>query len=59
MATKVHNLGIKIPVEEIIKAVEEHKPDLIALSGLLVKSTLIMKQNLEVLNERGINLLLF
>ncbi len=53
---KVHNLGIKIPVEEIIKAVEEHKPDLIALSGLLVKSTLIMKQNLEVLNERGIDL---
>ncbi|MCH2227663.1 MAG: B12-binding domain-containing protein [Candidatus Caenarcaniphilales bacterium] len=53
---KVHNLGIKIPVEEIIRAVEEFKPNLIALSGLLVKSTLIMKQNLEVLNERGIDL---
>lgn len=53
---KVYNLGIKQPIEEIIKAIEEHKPDLLALSGLLVKSTLIMKQNLEVLNDRGIDL---
>jgi len=53
---KVYNLGIKQPIEDIIKAIEEHKPDLLALSGLLVKSTLIMKQNLEVLNDRGINL---
>jgi 5-methyltetrahydrofolate--homocysteine methyltransferase len=52
---KVHNLGIKQPVEEILKAVEAHKPDLVALSGLLVKSTLIMKQNLEVFNDRNID----
>ncbi len=34
----VINLGIKVPPEEIIKAVKEHKPDIIGLSGLLVKS---------------------
>lgn len=50
---KVYNLGIKIPIEEIIKSVEEYNPDVIGLSGLLVKSTLIMKQNLEILNERN------
>ncbi len=49
----VYNLGVKQPIEEILKAVEEHKPDLIGMSGLLVKSTLIMKQNLELLNSKG------
>lgn len=53
---KVINLGIKQPVENIIKAYEEHKPDCIAMSGLLVKSTAFMKDNLEVFNERGINI---
>ncbi|XLQ11112.1 MAG: methionine synthase [cyanobacterium endosymbiont of Epithemia adnata isolate EadnSB Bon19] len=52
---KVINLGIKQPVENIIQAYEEHKPDCIAMSGLLVKSTAFMKDNLEVFNERGIN----
>jgi len=51
---KVINLGIKQPIEEIIKAYEEHKADAIGMSGLLVKSTLVMRDNLEVLNERGI-----
>ncbi|MEO1560024.1 MAG: methionine synthase, partial [Cyanobacteria bacterium J06632_19] len=51
---RVINLGIKQPVENIIQAYEEHKPDCIAMSGLLVKSTAFMKDNLETFNEKGI-----
>ncbi len=51
---KVHNLGIKQPIESILKAYEETGADAIGMSGLLVKSTLIMKENLELMNERGI-----
>lgn len=50
---KVHNLGIKQPVENIIAAVKEHKPDVVGLSGLLVKSTVIMRENLEELSRQG------
>ncbi|MBD2346687.1 methionine synthase [Anabaena subtropica] len=52
---KVINLGIKQPVENIIEAYNQHKADCIAMSGLLVKSTAFMKENLEVFNEKGIN----
>jgi 5-methyltetrahydrofolate--homocysteine methyltransferase len=52
---KVINLGIKQPIEEILRASEEHKADAIGMSGLLVKSTLIMRDNLELMNERGID----
>jgi 5-methyltetrahydrofolate--homocysteine methyltransferase len=52
---KVINLGIKQPVDTIVDAYNEHKPDCIAMSGLLVKSTAFMKENLEVFNERGIS----
>lgn len=52
---KVINLGIKQPVDEILKAFEETKCDAIGMSGLLVKSTLVMRDNLEIMNERGIN----
>ncbi len=51
---KVVNLGIKQPVENIIQAYEQHKVDCIAMSGLLVKSTAFMKENLEIFNEKGI-----
>jgi 5-methyltetrahydrofolate--homocysteine methyltransferase len=51
---KVVNLGIKQPVDNIIEAYEQHKADCIAMSGLLVKSTAFMKDNLEKFNERGI-----
>ena len=51
---KVINLGIKQPVENIINAYEQHKADCIAMSGLLVKSTAFMKENLEIFNEKGI-----
>lgn len=51
---QVINLGIKQPVENIIEAYEKHKADCIAMSGLLVKSTAFMKENLEVFNQKGI-----
>jgi len=51
---KVVNLGIKQPVENIIQAYREHHADCIAMSGLLVKSTAFMKDNLETFNEAGI-----
>ncbi|MDG2991447.1 methionine synthase [Candidatus Synechococcus calcipolaris G9] len=51
---RVINLGIKQPVENIIQAYEKHRADCIAMSGLLVKSTAFMKENLQVFNERGI-----
>ena len=51
---KVHNLGIKQPIEAILQACEETGADAIGMSGLLVKSTLIMKDNLELMNERGV-----
>jgi 5-methyltetrahydrofolate--homocysteine methyltransferase len=51
---KVINLGIKQTIDAILTSYEEHKADAIGMSGLLVKSTLIMKENLEVMNERNI-----
>ncbi|MET9732368.1 methionine synthase [Streptomyces sp. NPDC006458] len=50
----VVNLGIKQPVSAILDAAEEHRADVIGMSGLLVKSTVIMKENLEELNSRGL-----
>jgi len=51
----VRNLGIKIGVNEMVAAVEEFGADAIGMSGLLVKSTLIMRENLEELNRRGLS----
>lgn len=53
---KVINLGIKQPIDNILKAAQEHHADAIGLSGLLVKSTLVMKEDLEEMNRRGITL---
>ena len=50
---KVVNLGIKIGINEMLAAVDEHSADALGMSGLLVKSTLIMRENLEVMNELG------
>lgn len=52
---KVVNLGIKQPIDNILQACKEHSADAIGMSGLLVKSTLIMRENLELMNERGID----
>jgi 5-methyltetrahydrofolate--homocysteine methyltransferase len=51
---KVVNLGIKQTIDTILNSYAEHQADAIGMSGLLVKSTLIMKENLEVMNERNI-----
>ncbi len=51
----VVNLGIKQPVSAILEAAEEHRADVIGMSGLLVKSTVIMKENLEELNQRKLS----
>jgi len=51
---KVLNLGIKQSIEAILQAYNENGADAIGMSGLLVKSTLIMRENLELMNERGI-----
>jgi len=53
---KVVNLGIKCPVETMLHAAGEHNADAIGMSGLLVKSTLVMKENLEVMNEQGLTI---
>ena len=50
----VVNIGIKQPVNAIIAAAEESSADVVGMSGLLVKSTVIMKENLEEMNARGI-----
>jgi 5-methyltetrahydrofolate--homocysteine methyltransferase len=50
----VHNLGIKIAIGEMIEKATEVSADAIGMSGLLVKSTLIMRDNLEELNARGL-----
>ena len=50
----VINLGIKQPIADIIAAAEEHDADVIGMSGLLVKSTVVMKENLQELQARGL-----
>ncbi|NUT42663.1 MAG: methionine synthase [Thermoactinospora sp.] len=52
---EVVNLGIKQPVSAILEAAEDKRADVIGMSGLLVKSTVIMKENLEEMNSRGIS----
>ncbi|GAB3660974.1 methionine synthase [Glycomyces tarimensis] len=51
----VVNLGIKQPINAILDAAEEHKADVIGMSGLLVKSTVIMKDNLAEMMARGLH----
>lgn len=50
----VVNIGIKQTVNQILDAAQEHEVDAIGMSGLLVKSTVVMKENLEEFNSRGI-----
>ncbi len=52
---RVRNLGIKVGIGEMIAAAQEQRADAIGMSGLLVKSTLIMRDNLEELNRRGLS----
>ena len=50
---EVYNLGIKVPIAEMLDKADEVSADVIGMSGLLVKSTLIMRENLEEMNRRG------
>ncbi len=50
----VVNLGIKQPISTILTAAQDAGADAIGMSGLLVKSTVIMKENLEEMNARGV-----
>jgi 5-methyltetrahydrofolate--homocysteine methyltransferase len=51
---EVHNLGIKVALADMIEAAQRVRADAIGMSGLLVKSTLIMRENLLELNQRGL-----
>ncbi|HLZ68575.1 MAG TPA: methionine synthase [Dehalococcoidia bacterium] len=51
----VHNIGIKQPLQAFVEKAEETRADALGMSGLLVKSTVIMKENLLELNERGLS----
>jgi len=53
---RVINLGIKVPVDTMINAAAENQADCIGMSGLLVKSTIVMKENLELMRERGMDI---
>ena len=53
---RVHNLGIKCEIETMIAKAEQVKADAIGMSGLLVKSTVVMKENLEEMQRRGIRI---
>ncbi|MGC8628179.1 MAG: methionine synthase [Acidimicrobiales bacterium] len=51
---EVHNLGTKVPLSEMLQRAEQVGADAIGMSGLLVKSTLVMKDNLAEMNERAL-----
>ncbi len=52
---RVINLGIKQTIDSILDSLTETNADAVGMSGLLVKSTLVMRDNLQIMNERGIN----
>ncbi len=52
---EVHNLGIKVALSEMLEAAQRVGADVIGMSGLLVKSTLIMRENLLEMNEQGLS----
>ncbi|MDR2877830.1 MAG: methionine synthase [Chromatiales bacterium] len=53
---KVINLGIKQPIGSILEAARAHAADAVGMSGLLVKSTVIMKENLEEMTRQGVDI---
>lgn len=53
---KVYNLGIKCEIDNMIEKALEVKADVIGMSGLLVKSTVVMKENLEIMKSRNIQI---
>src|SRR5256886_7946995 len=53
---RVINLGIKQPIGAILQAANEHKAHAVGMSGLLVKSTVVMRENLEEMSRQGLTL---
>ena len=53
---RVVNLGIKVPLADMLAAAREHKADAIGMSGLLVKSTVVMRENLEEMSRQGLDI---
>src|SRR3712207_30526 len=51
---KVVNLGIKVPLADMLAAAREHRAHAIGMSGLLVKSTVVMRENLEEMSRQGL-----
>lgn len=53
---RVVNLGIKVPVQTMIEAAQKEHADAIGMSGLLVKSTVVMRENLEEIARAGLDI---
>ncbi|MBV9522712.1 MAG: dihydropteroate synthase, partial [Alphaproteobacteria bacterium] len=53
---RVVNLGIKVPLQTMLDAVDANAADALGMSGLLVKSTAIMKENLQLMRERDLSI---
>ena len=53
---RVINLGIKVPLADMMAAVREHKAHAIGMSGLLVKSTVVMRENLEEMSRQNLDI---
>ncbi|HUC18562.1 MAG TPA: methionine synthase [Acetobacteraceae bacterium] len=53
---RVVNLGIKVPLTEMLAAAAEHRAHAIGMSGLLVKSTVVMRENLEEMSRQGLEI---
>jgi 5-methyltetrahydrofolate--homocysteine methyltransferase len=52
---RVVNLGIKVPLTDMLTAVKDHRAHAIGMSGLLVKSTVVMRENLEEMSRQGLD----
>ena len=53
---RVVNLGIKVPLADMVVAARDHRAHAIGMSGLLVKSTVVMRENLEELSRQGLEI---
>ncbi len=53
---RVVNLGIKVPLADMVAAAREHRAHAIGMSGLLVKSTVVMRENLEEMTRQGLEI---
>jgi len=53
---RVINLGIKVPLVDMLQAVKDNRAQAIGMSGLLVKSTVVMRENLEEMTRQGVDI---